>query len=339
MARKLASIQRISDIQPIEGADLIVCASVLGWKLVVKKGEFNVGDLCVYCEVDSLLPASNENFAFLEKAKYRIKTVKLRGQISQGICFPMSILPEAGVYCTGDDVTDILGIVKYELPLSRGALSGDTKGSFPGYLIQTDETRIQSVPELLEELSGVECRSTLKVDGTSATFSLRNGEYDVCSRGRSLKDNGTSIYWRMSRKYDIFEALTHSGENLAIQAEIAGFWDPQCRMRIQANRLGLKETEIFVFDVFDIDNYRYYTPDELVRFCDYYRLPMAPVLGDFVLDHSVDELLEMSKGEYPGGGPREGIVIRPLDGRHSEILQSRASFKVINNEFLLKNGE
>ena len=151
MERALATIQRISKIEPIEGADAIECATILGWHLVVKKLEFGVGDLCVFCEVDSLLPEKPE-FEFLRKncfidredmRGFRIRTVKLRSQISQGICFPLSILDNADrgveihatgiksfVWKEGDDVTELLGIKKWEPRISLsmgGKIKGDRK--------------------------------------------------------------------------------------------------------------------------------------------------------------------------------------------------------------------
>lgn len=349
MARKLASIQRISAIEPIEGADLIVCATVLGWKVVVKKDEFHAGDLCVYCEVDSRLPAKPE-FEFLAKAKYRIKTIKLRGQVSQGICFPVDILPD-GDYAVGQDVTEVLGVVKYEPPLPRRTLAGDTKGSFPGYVPKTDEMRIQSVPDLLDELRGVHCYATVKIDGTSATFCRFDDAIDVCSRGRSVKEHvkyknqdgsegiTTTVYWRMFRKYhmdELFKAHNH----LAIQGEIAGFWDEMNRSAIQGNKLKLKESDLYVYNIFDIKEHRYYDFDEFMKFCAKWRLLNVPVDNyDFVLDHTVEELLKMAEGQYQFGGPREGLVIRPLVEMHSKVLKGRASFKAINNKFLLKHGE
>ena len=111
--RKLASIQKIVSLEPIKDADKIEKATVLGWELVVaKKDNFKVGDLVVYCEVDSILPDKPE-FEFLRERKFRIKTIKLRGQVSQGICFPLSILPKAK-YNEGEDVTEVFGARKYD---------------------------------------------------------------------------------------------------------------------------------------------------------------------------------------------------------------------------------
>lgn len=146
--RKLASIQKVIKVEPIPDADAIEMIQVLGWELVSKKGEFLPGQLCVYCEIDSFLPIAPE-FEFLRKSCYRkmadgtegfrIKTVRLRSQLSQGIAFPMSILPE-GNYQEGDDVTDILNIVKYEPPIPA-CLDGIKKGDFPSFIPKSDETR------------------------------------------------------------------------------------------------------------------------------------------------------------------------------------------------------
>ena len=111
--RALAHIEEIMSLSPIEGADRIEVAQVLGWKVVVKKGEFQVGEKVVYIEIDSRVPASNPYFSFLQDRKYKVKTIKLRGQISQGLIVPMDVLPRAD-YNIGDDVTDVLGITKIE---------------------------------------------------------------------------------------------------------------------------------------------------------------------------------------------------------------------------------
>lgn len=161
--RKLASIQKIKALEPIPCADAIEKATVLGWQLVVKKGEFQVNDLAVYCEIDSILP-DWPAFEFLKPRGMRIRTVRLRGQISQGICFPLSVLP-AGVEVVEDaDCTDVLGIVKYEPPIPA-CLSGVMKGSFPSFIPKTDETRVQVLQPVLDAYAGERCVVTEKLDG------------------------------------------------------------------------------------------------------------------------------------------------------------------------------
>ena len=194
--RNLASIQRIKALEPIEGADVIEKATVLGWQLVVKKNEFKVGDLCVYCEIDSIMPNKPE-FAFLEPRKFRIKTVKLKGQISQGICFPLSILPEDCVIEEGKDVTDIIGVEKYE-PYIPAQLAGIMKGNFPSFLQKTDETRVQNLEEELNEHHGELSYITEKLDGSSATYYLNNGEFGVCSRNIDLLYDTENTFWKVA---------------------------------------------------------------------------------------------------------------------------------------------
>src|SRR5436190_15098726 len=154
--RKLASTQTVNAAEPIPNADAIERIRVLGWWVVVKKGEFRPGDKVVYCEIDCLLPERPE-FEFLRPssfkpartdpdtgtalpAGFRIKTIKLRGQVSQGICFPLSILPPGTPTDEGADVTDALGVRKWEPPAPAG-MGGRVKGGFPGFLPKTDETR------------------------------------------------------------------------------------------------------------------------------------------------------------------------------------------------------
>ena len=124
----MATIRKIDALLPIVGADAIECAVVGGWTCVVKKGEFTVGDLAVYCEIDSWIP--HEIAPFLSRGNFprvyndvkgeRLRTVKLRGQLSQGLLLPLeptctSIESEL---IEGLDVSLPLGIVKWERPLN-----------------------------------------------------------------------------------------------------------------------------------------------------------------------------------------------------------------------------
>lgn len=154
--RKLASVQYVHHITPIEGADKIECVHVLEWQCVANKGQFQVGDHCVYMEVDSFLPVC-ERFEFLRSNSFRkseilgdgfrLKTLKFRGQISQGLVHPLSILPE-GNYELGDDVTEILGIRKWEVE-ERVTNSGTMIGDFLDGIPKNDELRVQSFLELI----------------------------------------------------------------------------------------------------------------------------------------------------------------------------------------------
>ena len=124
--RALAHIEKVTNIRPIPNADRIEQVSVLGWNLVTKKGEFADGDLCVYIEIDSRVPSDMECFKFLEDRNYKVKTIKLRKVISQGLALPISILPE-GNYGIGQDVTDILKITKIQEDYDPAPISLEMK--------------------------------------------------------------------------------------------------------------------------------------------------------------------------------------------------------------------
>ena len=234
--RKLASIQVIKSLEPIEGADVIERAQVLGWGVVVKKGDFKVGDMVIYCEIDSVMPKRDE-FSFLANARYRIKTIRLRGQISQGICFPLSILGEGIPHEEDLDVTEHLGVIKYE-PVIPACLNGIQEGAFPSHIPKTDETRVQTLPRMLKQYAGTPAYISLKLDGSSATYCIKDGKFIVASRGMSITENDKNSFWIVARRDNIEEKLRNMSESLgrevSMQGELVG-------PSIQKNLLGLKK--------------------------------------------------------------------------------------------------
>lgn len=329
----LASIQKVVDIRPIENADKIEKAYVLGWQVVVEKGKHKVGELVVFIAIDSIVPDRPE-FAFLAKEKFRIRTIKLRGELSQGIIFPATILPDKKWRGAGDDVSELLGVTHYEKPVPGGFNQGDTKGNFPPWFPKTDEERIQNVPEVLEELRGKSYVITEKCDGTSCSIYFYRGEFGVCSRNMEKKDSEGSVYWQMAKKYDLENKLRNLNRNLAIQGEL-------CGPGIQKNRLGLKEPDLLVFNIYDIDDGKYLSwpmQQQLVASLGLRKVPTVQFGEGFSL--TLEQLLEKAKGKYAGTeNDREGIVVRAMYGDFSAKMRSRISFKVLNNDFLLKEKE
>jgi len=342
--RKLASIQRILSVNPIDGADLIEVVAILGWKCVVKKSdEMKVGDLIVYCEIDSVFP-EKEEFEFLRNKKFRIRTIRLKNQISQGICFPLSILPTSE-YNEGDDVTEILQISKYEPP-EPACLGGNTKGSFPSFMIKTDETRVQVLQGLLTRHKGIQCYVSEKIDGSSNSTFFNNhldlvDQFGVCSRNQELKKDEPEIgeysfsakntFWAMAEKYDLEAKLKKLNRNIAIQGEVIG-------EGIQKNKYAIKGHELRVFNIFDIDAYKYLDFAEFMKLSAELGLTTVPILDtNFILIDDIDALVELSKGNSVLNPKikREGIVIRPLV-EIDDPRGGRVSFKAINSEFLLK---
>jgi RNA ligase (TIGR02306 family) len=367
--RKLASIQKIDEIKSHTNADSLELAKIGGWQIVVKKGQFKAGDLCVYCEMDCLMPEKPE-FEFLREKHFRIKFQRLRGMLSQGIAFPLSILcPDSmpddinGISIIhsinenkmtwdemiGEEVTEYLGIKKYEPPISP-QLMGMAKGKFPTYLLpKTDEERLQSRMKLLQEMEGKLCFITLKEDGTSFT-AYHTIEQDfsadimglvervgVCSREVDLKEEAfpgskMNTYWIVANQYDIKNKLMDfyhdTGRNIGIQGEITGDG-------INDNRLGLPRNtyQLHLFNIYDIDTHKYVDYAEFILIASILDIPTVETIYFGRFNFTLERLLEMAKGKYEGTqNTKEGIVIRPVNEEFSEALQGRMSFKVINND-------
>jgi RNA ligase (TIGR02306 family) len=337
--RKLASIQKIKSLDPIEGADAIEKATVLGWQLVVKKGEYKVGDLAVYCEIDSLLPDRPE-FEFLKPRGMRIRTIRLRGQVSQGICFPLSILPDHIEVQEDLDVTEILGITKYEPPIPA-YLSGKVKGKFPSFIPKTDETRVQILQKVLDKYQGVSCYVSEKLDGSSATYFIKDKEFGVCSRNMELYEDDENSFWKVARELNVEEKLRSLNKNIAIQGELIG-------EGIQDNKLRLRGQTVRIFNAFDIDKFEYYPYQEFLDLMEKLDIPIVPIMeADYKLENDIEAIVKKAtvKSLICKDVWAEGIVIRPHLEKMDLLLSiesfntGRVSFKAINPEFLIKYGE
>ena len=361
MDRKLASIQRIVSIDSIEGADQIEKATVLGWQVVIaKKDNFRTGDLAVYIEIDSIMPEKPE-YEFLRQRKFRVRTIKLRNTISQGLILPLSVLPK-GKYLEGKDVTAILNVRKYDPQaeieqrllneknmreknkikklLNRmkwyRKLFGGRRASFPSFIKKTDEDRIQLFPHICEDEKETIFQVTEKIDGQSGTYFLVKSRgwfgktkftFGVCSRNLLLPKPDTSSYWTVAKKYAIEKTLMNligSYPYIVLQGEIIG-------TNIQGNKYGVKEYEFFAFNLIlpteKIDNIRSKNilKDVGINF--------VPVIdNDFILKPSIAEMVDYSNGKSQiFEGLREGVVIRNYN--------KDISFKIVSPEFLLKHGE
>jgi RNA ligase (TIGR02306 family) len=337
--RKLASIQKIIALAPIEGADAIERATVLGWQLVIKKDEFKIGELCVYCEIDSLMPDKPE-FEFLKSRGMRIRTIRLRGQISQGICLPLSVLPKDFDIAEDADCTEILGIIKYEPPMPA-SLGGVAKGKFPSFIPKTDETRVQILQKVLDKYKGENCYVTEKLDGSSATYYVRDGEFGVCSRNLELLEDDENSFWKVARQLDIENKLRTVGKNISIQGELVG-------EGVQGNKLKLRGQTVHFFNAFDIDKFEYLHFFDFTKLLSELELPMVPIINDaYKLENDIDTIVKMAtiKSTIYKDVWAEGIVIRPYTEKIDLLLSvenfntGRVSFKAINPEFLLKYGE
>ncbi len=414
MERQLATIRRINAIEAIPGADNIVCLTIDGWKLVSQKDNFKPDDLAVYFEIDSFLPV-REEFEFLRSRCYkntpnlgegfRLKTIKLRGQISQGLALPLAdlfkfnegtneffieVIDEGGywrrtVVKEGDDVTALLKVQKYEKPETGPGSSfgpSSSRGNFPSFIRKTDQERAQNClgsikhwiyntkesifftehpgelgsnetlfqneggwikTILLDNPSEVvdeRCRfeATLKLDGSSMTVYYNDGEVGVCSRNLNVKRHDENKFWKTALDAGLVGMLAHYGKNIALQGELMG-------PGVQNNRENLEKNRFYLFDVWDIDEQRYWTPHErnnsLLLDNLLYNNPLAnhymmkvPSLGEYVItkDTNIDTLLQYAEQPSINHKVAEGVVFKSYskDGR---------SFKIISNAFLLNEKD
>lgn len=368
MERKLASIQRIIALNPIKDADKIEVATVLGWQVVVLKHQFKVGDLCVYVEIDSILPDRPE-FEFMRERKFRVRTIKLKGQVSQGICFSMGILRNINGYREGSDVTETLGIRKYDPQAEferketerlanvhrnrmskflgryawyRKLIFKPSRVPFPSFIKKTDEERIQNIPNYYEKWKDLTFDITEKIDGQSATYFVvpnpKRGLFQskwlfgVCSRNFQLLKPDKSSYWTIAKQYDLKKKMTAYCKQwktgLIIQGEILG-------NKIQANKYKINGYDFYLF------NAGHYHKGRLDSFNQPYQTSIAWILGirtvpllesEIFLLPIVESMVEFAKGTSRLGEiQREGIVIRNY--------KENISFKIINPDFLLKYQE
>lgn len=355
MNDNLATIQRVKNVRPCPNADALDLVQVLGWQIVTKRGEYKENDLAVYVVIDTVLP-ENPEFEFLRNKHFRIKPIKLRGQESAGIVFPLSILPGYAppVHCEGigeihaykrnddrelqkieegEDVTDVLGVTHYEKPIPA-ELAGIAKGGLPGYIIMTDELNLRTYPDALPELHSRPYYITRKDDGSSGTFFIKGGEFGVCSRKIQLERSDTNGYWKMAYKYDLENVIRKAfpDRDIAVQAEVVG-------PGIQKNKLGLKELELHLFNIFDIVNRHYMGYDQLVNFTKEFNIPMVTLIDESLIFHySLEELIKLANEQkYPTGGPAEGIVVRPKESIVSNVLKRVWSGKVISENYKEKD--
>lgn len=327
--RKLASVRKILDIKDIENADNIQAYKVDGWWVVGKKGEFNVGDSVVYFEIDSWIP--NKLASFLSKGKEpreykgikgeKLRTIKLKGQISQGLIMPNTCNAEVG-----EDLTEQLGIIKWEPVLNiNGSIK--PKGYFPSFIPKTDEERVQNLVNILPTYKEKykNWNITEKLDGTSMTVYHNEGIVGICSRNLELKVEESNKYTDTVSELNLLEKLLKLNANIAIQGELIG-------PSIQANKYKLSKPEYRIYKIWDISNQCYIRWNLVEELCELLNIPTVSKLSfDYnFLDLDIDKMLEFAEGKslLNIGTEREGIVAQSID-------DPNISFKVISNKFLL----
>lgn len=332
MERKLASIVRISNIEPIPNAESIEVATVKGWKVVVGKNDFTVGDLAVYYEIDSFLPIAPE-FEFLRARCYRkledgregfrLRTIKLRGQISQGLLTPVPT--KFANLSEGTDLTTELNVVKYEPPVPAN-LAGEVRGLFPSFIPKTDEERVQNIV-VDSNVIDQDAYITEKLDGSSFTAYIFDDDFGICSRNLNLKQSDSNAFWQAEKLLNLREKFVSLGRNIALQGELVG-------PGVQGNLYSLDTRTVYFFTGYDIDSGQRMGFAELKELLMKLNLKMVPVLEQNCMlpnQNFVQRMLDYADGKSRLNPHvnREGVVVRGLNNNFS--------FKAISNKYLLRD--
>jgi RNA ligase (TIGR02306 family) len=338
--RKLATIKRITSVEPIIDADQIELIYVGGWPVVSQKGLHTVGSLVIYIEPDAWVPT--ELAPFLSKGQEpreyngvkgeRLKTIKLRGQISQGLLLPISEvinrsrMDEVSL-AEDSDLTEFLGIQKWEAPIPA-QLAGEILGLFPTFIPKTDQERIQNLGKQLVKWnqSNISWEVSEKLEGSSMTVYLNDGAFGVCSRNLDLKPSEFNSFWKAAIASDLEGKLRHActnGRNLALQGELIG-------EGVEGNIYKLKGQQFWLYDVYDIDNRQYFGGEARQALAEDFKINQCPIIEtSFVLNnHTIAQLLDVADGRSAlADTKREGLVYKAADGS--------VSFKCISNKYLI----
>lgn len=367
--RALARVVLIDSLHPIDGADRIELAIVGGWQVVVQKGLYVPGSKAVYFEVDSLLPldrpcfeslggvSSKLKFTIDDKPYARIKTMKLRKQLSQGFCVPLS---DAGVGAgvkVDTDVTKLLGVIKYEAASEKAMngtpgnpKSGTSALGFPKFVPKTDQTRVQNITVQFSQArdKGELFEKSFKLDGSSLTAFIKDATLGVASRNVGFRVHDETIpfftavkkflqgkgwkrtikaddnaFTQMAEKAGLLTALLNDGRNIAIQGEMVG-------PSIQKNFEGVAENEFYCYDIYLIDEQAYMLPKERQEFCAEHGIKHVPLASSHAVTLQVDVATAIADADGPSGlkgKMREGFVYKSMSRDFS--------FKVVSTKYLL----
>lgn len=337
--RKMVTVQRVAEVKSIEGADLICAYRINGWWVVDQVGKYSVGDEVLYAEIDSWIP--HEIAPFLSKDKepreyngvkgQRLRTIRLKGQYSQGLLLPWSTISHIDNWSDmeeGTDVSELLGVQKWEAPIPAN-LTGQMKGHFPAFIRKTDQERCQNLVREINQEYVLEkhFEVTLKLDGSSCTVYHNAGLVGVCSRNIDLKlEQEGNSFVDIAKSTGLLKALIDLNENLAVQGELMG-------PGIQGNKEGFDSHKLFIFDIFDIDNQCYLVwadrMEAIQKLRDLgYTGDIVPTFGVGPLESgNIEDLLKMAEGKSINAKQREGLVFKRTDGEFS--------FKAISQKFLL----
>lgn len=329
------------DLVPHKNADVLSIAMIKGsgWQCIVKTSDMIDKKLGVYIPIDAEVPVSNPIFAFLDKDKkgkpFRIRTIRLRGALSQGLLVPA---PEGAIL--GDDFTETWGVTRWE-PVIPTHLAGDMirePGSFQKY---TSIENYKNFPNVF--LSGDQVRITEKLHGTNCRFGFVDDgtvaglRFFVGTHKTARDKTGDNLYSRVARalkiEENLAEVMTKLGSaksHFIIYGEIYGY-------NVQDLTYGCAKNEQ-QFRIFDVSVDHQYQPWEVVQeVAAGLGVAIVPVLhrGSF----SLETALALRDGLTTLGAAhvREGVVVTAEpEATHLEV--GRKIIKFISDEYLLRRN-
>lgn len=355
--RELTYFEEIVDIQPHYNADRLEVATVRGWKAVVLKDEFKIGDKIVYCEIDSILPENEEAFSFLEKYQFRIRTQRLRGILSQGLIVnPNKVTSLKGVeYEQGKCLDEIIGVKKYEKPVKD-------PGFFQSIDYRVKETgaeRIQNVKsellQFIKKQKNLSFTITEKIDGQSTTYLFKNNTLNVMlhSVSKGIYNFDTKVLTVNDKVYENEKALSYLKsfsqgkyvvENYNMFKDIATKYNGIIQGEVIGRKTNGAISNYYKVN-FDVDFYAFNVCDlfgrkQDVQIAKNLGFKIAPTINDKDVyiefdkflngDNNMTKLLEIVqdiKSNISNVGV-EGVVIR--------FNNDTPNIKIISNKFLLK---
>lgn len=375
--RKLARVVFIDSLHPIDGADRIELAMVGGWQVVVQKGLYVPGSKAIYFEIDSLIPLDRPAGASLQeissKLKYevdgriyaRIKTMKLRKQLSQGFCIPLIEL-QGTDFPVDHDMTQQLGIIKYEAQAEKesiaggaGIKTGTSALGFPRFIPKTDQTRLQNIPVQFNQArdKGELFEKSFKLDGSSLTAFVNKGVAGVASRNvgfrlqsedkgfvQTLKDFVSHVKqrgWKAAKWTPVIKADVNDFTQMALKACLMeairvdgrnlAIQGEMVGPSIQKNFEGVAENSFYCYDIYLIDEQRYMLPQVRQEFCKLHGVQHVPLGSPHAVTLPVDVAAALADADGPSG-----LKGKYLEGFVYKSMERDFSFKVISNTYLLK---
>lgn len=337
--RKLVTLRQISEIRPIENADMIEEVVIDGWSMVCQKGIHEVGNDVLYFEIDSFLPQEDQRFesfmkfgtqTFEDTVGHRVKTKRMRGVYSQGVLMPIAEFPEITKPEYDVDYSELLNIKKYERP--ETGFQGYSRGNFPDFLRKSDQERIQNIYRRLKHYyMDKEFVGTLKMDGSSTTTYLYQDKFGICSRNMELElaevgqeagkfEQGVLASDQLNK---LIKLKSLTGKEYAIQSELVG-------PGVQGNFEKFDTYTLFAYNIFDIEAQRFVTYEKFKELAELVDLQCVPVVyePELILERDIEDILVMAEGKGLRANYREGIVWKQVDGN--------VQFKAISNKYLAK---